>query len=49
MKSVPTPGNKSSFEILQLFDISRYQSLVILFCSSVVILIKDESDGVCLV
>ena len=39
MKSAPIPGNQSSFEILQLFDIWRYQSLVILFYSSVVILI----------
>ena len=39
MKSAPIPGNQSSFEILQLFDIWRYQSLVILFFSSVVILI----------
>ena len=49
MKSAPIPGNQSSFKILQLFDIWRYQSLVTLFFSSVVILIKDESDGVCLV
>ena len=39
MKSVLIPRNQSSFEILQLFDILRYQSLVILFSSSVVILI----------
>ena len=39
MKSTSIPGNQSSFEILQLFDIWRYQSLVILFLSSVVILI----------
>ena len=38
MKSAPIPGNQSSFEILELFDIWRYQSLVILFFSSVVIL-----------
>ena len=38
MKLAPIPGNQSSFEILQLFDIWRYQSLVILFFSSVVIL-----------
>ena len=35
--------------ILQLFDIWRYQSLLIIFFSFVVILIKDESDGVCFV
>ena len=35
MKSVLTPGNQSSFEILQLFDTLRYQSLVILYFSSV--------------
>ena len=39
MKSAPIPGNQSCFEILQLFDIWRYQSLVILFFSSAVILI----------
>ena len=40
MKSVPIPGNQYSFEILQLFDDTwRYQSLVILFFSSIVILI----------
>ena len=49
MKSAPIPGNQSSFEILQLFDIWRYQSLVILLFSSVVILIYDESVGTCLV
>ena len=49
MKSAPIPGNQSSFEILQLFHIWRYQSLVISFFSSVVILTYDESDGVCLV
>ena len=53
MKSAPIPGNRlpfqSSFEALQLFDIWRYQSLVISFFSSVVVLILDESDGVCLV
>ena len=49
MKSVPIPGNQSSFEILQLFDIWRYQSLVILIFSSAVILIYDESGDVCLV
>ena len=36
--SVPIRGNQSSFKILQLFDIWRYQSLVILFFSCVVIL-----------
>ena len=49
MKSAPIPGNQSSFKILQLLDIWRYQSLVILFFSSVVILTKDESDGLFLV
>ena len=39
MKSAPIPGNQSSCEILQLFDIWRYQNLVILFFSSVVTLI----------
>ena len=39
MKSAPIPGNQSSFEILQLFNIWHYQSLVISFFSSVVILI----------
>ena len=39
MKSAPVPGIQSSFEILQLFDIWRYESLVILFFNSVVILI----------
>ena len=33
MKSVSIPRNQSSFEILQLFDTLRYQSLVILFLS----------------
>ena len=36
--SVPIRGNQSSFKILQLFDMWRYQSLVILFFSCVVIL-----------
>ena len=36
--SVPIRGNQSSFKILHLFDIWRYQSLVILFFSCVVIL-----------
>ena len=36
--SVPIRGNQSSFKILQLFDTWRYQSLVILFFSCVVIL-----------
>ena len=36
MKSALIPGNHSSFEILELFDIWRYQSLVILFFSSAV-------------
>ena len=48
MKSVPVSVNESSFEILQLFDIWRYQSLVILFFTYVVILIVDESHhGAC--
>ena len=34
LKSIPIPGNKSSFEILQLFDTWRHQSLWILFFSS---------------
>ena len=38
MKSAPIPGNQSSFEILQLFDIWHDQVLVILFFSSIVIL-----------
>ena len=39
MKLPLTPRNQSFFEILQLFNIWCYQSLVILFFSSVVILI----------
>ena len=39
MKSAPIPGNQSSFEILQLFDIWRHQGLVRLFFSSAVTLI----------
>ena len=35
------PRNQSSFEILQLFDIWRYQSLLILFLSFVMIFIYD--------
>ena len=31
MKLVPILGDQSFFEILQLFDQSRYQSLAILF------------------
>ena len=31
MKSVPIPGNQSSFEMLQTLDTWRYQSLVIFF------------------
>ena len=46
MKSAPIPGKQSSFEILQLFDMWRYQSLMILLFSSFVMLIYDESDGV---
>ena len=49
MKLVPIPGIQSSFEILQLFDTWRHQSLVILLFSSAVTLISDQSDGVCLV
>ena len=49
MKSAPIQGNQSSFEILQLFDKWRYQVLEVLFFSSVLILILDEPDGVCLV
>ena len=39
MKSGPIPGNQSLFEILQLIDIWRYKSLMMLFFSFVVILI----------
>ena len=39
MKSAPIPRNQSSLEILWLLDIWRYQSLVILFFNSVVILL----------
>ena len=49
MKSAPLTENQTFFEIFQLFDIWSYQSLVILFFSSDVILILDESVGVCLV
>ena len=52
MKPAPIPGNQSSFEILQLLDMKvalRYESLMILFFSSVVVLIQDESNGACLV
>ena len=49
MKSASIPGNESSVEILQLFDIWLYQGLMILLFSSAVILMQDESDGVCLV
>ena len=38
-KSAPIQGKESSFDIFQLFDIWRYQSLVILFFSSILILI----------
>ena len=48
MKSVPIPGNQDYFEVLELFDTLRFQSLVILFFSSA-ISIYDESDGVSLV
>ena len=47
MKSAPIPGNQNSFEILPLFDTWRNQILMILLFSFVVILIYDESDGVC--
>ena len=46
MKLVPIPGNQSSFEMLQLFYTWRYESLGVLFFSSVVTLILNESDGV---
>ena len=49
MKSARIPGNQSSFETLQLFDTWRYQRLMILFFSSTVILIEDESDGACFI
>ena len=39
MKSAIIPGNQSSLEILRLLRIWRYQSLVILFFNSIVILI----------
>ena len=39
MKSASIQGNQSSFDVLQLFDIWRYQSLVMLFFSSIVNLI----------
>ena len=39
MKSALIPGNQRSFEILLLIDIWSHKSLVILFFSSVVILI----------
>ena len=45
MKSGPIPGNQSLFEILQLIDIWRYKSLMMLFFSFVVILIYGESGG----
>ena len=48
MKPAHIPGNQSSFEILQLFDIWHYQSLI-LFFSSVVVLIQDESHDASLV
>ena len=40
MKSVPNPGDQSSFELLHLFDTWQYQSLVVLFCDSVMNLIQ---------
>ena len=39
MKLAPIPENQSSFRILQLFDIWRFQRLMILFFSSVATLI----------
>ena len=39
MKLAPIPLNQSSFEILQLLDIWRYQSFVTLFFSSTLILL----------
>ena len=39
MQFAPIPRNQNSFEILQLFDIWRYQSLMKLFFSSVIILV----------
>ena len=39
MKSALIPGNQSSFEILQLSDVWRYQRSVVLFFRSAVILI----------
>ena len=38
-KSAPIPGKQGSFEILLLFHTWRYRSLVLLFFSSIVILI----------
>ena len=49
MKSVLMPGNQKSFKILQLFNIWRYQNLVLLFYSSWMASVENESDGVCLV
>ena len=57
MKLALISENQSSFKraiaiifiILQLLDIWQCQSFVILFFSSAVILILDESDGACLV
>ena len=49
MKSAPIQGNQTSIEILQLFGTWHYQNVVILFFSSIVILILDKSDGVSLV
>ena len=48
LKPVPIPGNQSSFEILQLSDTWRYQ-ILILFFSSVVSSIQNESDCGCLI
>ena len=49
MKSALIPGNQSFYEKLHLFDIGHYQTLVILFFTSVMMLIKDESHAVSLV
>ena len=39
MNQLPFQENESYFDIFQLFDIWRYQSLVILFFISIIILI----------
>ena len=48
MKSALVWGNQGTSEILQLFDRLPFQSLVLLFYSSVMISFLDESDGVSL-